>query len=165
MFRLKIKPTDLWKAKSVPTVYHLYGSFGSYLNGSVYWIARKANSVLVVAFDLSGNGQREILLPTGVSNDLNLRFLNGSLCLADSDDSHVNICSLNRCGVEDSWSKLFSVEISVSLKVFQPIAFSRSQNAERFDVRAYTESMLKLSFDVNEEQEKELNEEQEKDKK
>lgn len=128
--------SNSWKrAETITNKYCITGHFGVHANGSVYWLASK-DSYIIFAFDLGVERHKELPFPAGVDptneDEVVLTVVNGRLCLLyPYPDSHGDIWLMNNNGVENSWSKLFSVKqahICKSIKYVWPIAFSKSRN-------------------------------------
>ncbi|KAI4334810.1 hypothetical protein L6164_013518 [Bauhinia variegata] len=109
--------TNLWKTVQEKFDYDLSGSLslGTYLHGSVHWVARiNEGPVVIVAFDLSEEKFKELPLPAAIPNfDLfNVGVLRGCLCLLHSSglSIHHEFWLMNEYGMKDSWRQILIAE-------------------------------------------------------
>lgn len=152
VFVYSLKRNSWTQAKTVPNKIRLItnneicsnAKFGMHANVSLYWMAAEdlgdaywhSKSRFLFAFDLAVETHRIVPFPAGViktdKNRMGLAVLNGSLCLIDHYvNSRTDIWLLNDNGVQNSWSKLLSVEQRGKLGKFKclwPVAIWKTQN-------------------------------------
>ncbi|KAK1377883.1 F-box domain-containing protein [Heracleum sosnowskyi] len=112
--------------------FSLYSKFGVFANGSLFWLGKDN----ICAYDLGVHRLSELPFPPGLDkkNGKALHDFNRCLCFIDTcPGSRLDMWVLNNNRVENSWSKLISVEqpgpgVLGSFEFIYPITFSKAQN-------------------------------------
>lgn len=128
-----LKRNTWTRADTISNRIRIWGDFGVFANGSLYWLAEDNN---IFSFDLGVHRHRELSYPAGVDrtggNGIGLVAFNRCLCLINEyPGSRTDLWLLNNSGEENSWSKILSVEqpgILGSFKELIPVTFSRTRD-------------------------------------
>ncbi|KAK1392214.1 hypothetical protein POM88_011270 [Heracleum sosnowskyi] len=121
--------------------YEIVRHVSKYANGSLYWIAYKDDTDIIVAFDLGVETHRELPFPDYVSayddgNDVHLTVGNNHLCLFNLFPcSHTDIWFMNDTGVGNSLSKMIFIGQPSMFGNFEsvwPYGFSKNLNGILF---------------------------------
>lgn len=99
-------------------------------NGTFHWCAKERDHSrdLIVSFDLSNEVIKTTALPDAFSSRYFWRTilcLNEHVALSLSTNHHVELWVLLEYGVEESWTKLFTVAHPEYLRMALPLGFSR----------------------------------------
>ncbi|XP_021593053.1 F-box/kelch-repeat protein At3g06240 [Manihot esculenta] len=99
-------------------------------NGTFHWCAKERDHSrnLIVSFDLSNEVIKTAALPDAFSSRYFWRTilcLNEHVALSLSTNHHVELWVLLEYGVEESWTKLFTVAYPEYLEMYLPLGFSR----------------------------------------
>lgn len=129
-----LKSNSWTRAETISNDIRFFGNFGVFSNGSLYWLARSGPNI--IAFDLAVHEHKMLPFPADVDMNaepkIGLFVFNKCLCLVDRyPDSLTNMWLLTDNGVENSWSKLLSLEQPGTLgssKFVRPVAFSKTRN-------------------------------------
>ncbi|XP_074352917.1 F-box protein CPR1-like [Apium graveolens] len=100
---------------------------GTFVDGSLYWLSSYKGYNIIVAFDLADEKFTEVPYPRDFDwttvNKLLLLVFNRRLCLISFYSKFdTDIWLMNNCGVENSWSKMFSGKNPGILWVFTYLA-------------------------------------------
>lgn len=128
-----LKSNTWTRADTISNDIRIWGDFGVFANGSLYWLIEDNN---IFAFDIAVHRHRELSYPAGEDstggNGLGLVALNRCLCLINEcPGSPTGLWLMNNNGEENSWSKILSVEqpgILGSWKELYPVAFSKTRD-------------------------------------
>ncbi|KAJ6991923.1 F-box protein CPR30-like [Populus alba x Populus x berolinensis] len=123
---------DLWGVIKIP--YDMLSTddkMGVYVHGSLHWIAK--GSIwrdIIVGFDLGLDEFREVPQPDYGGNiviDIDLGVLGSYLCVfAKFRDRSADVWIMKEYGVEESWSKVFSISRNVLFyDSVRPLSYSR----------------------------------------
>jgi F-box interacting protein len=92
------------------------GRIGSFLNGSLHWVAEVYNGVdfdrLIVSLDMKYEKFGTLMLPSCLGNSISCvtTVFKESLCAVQITDFSCNIWAMNEYGVADSWRMQFKVD-------------------------------------------------------
>ncbi|KAK1377955.1 hypothetical protein POM88_024699 [Heracleum sosnowskyi] len=128
-----LKSNTWTRADTISNDIRIWGDFGVYANGSLYWLGEDNN---IFAFDLGVHRHRELSYPAGVDSTgetgIGLVALNRCLCLIhECHGSCTDLWLMNNNGEENSWSKILSLEqpgLLGSYKKLFPVAFSKTRD-------------------------------------
>ncbi|KAJ1427145.1 Galactose oxidase/kelch, beta-propeller [Sesbania bispinosa] len=124
---------DSWKTlPSMPYALCCARTMGVFVGGALHWVVTRKlqpdQPDLVVAFDLSNESFREVLLPVTVNGnyDMDLALLGGCLCVIEKrGGTQFDVWVMREYGSQDSWCKLFTVGDMESVTSLRPLAYSR----------------------------------------
>ncbi|XP_043811559.1 F-box/kelch-repeat protein At3g06240-like [Manihot esculenta] len=98
-------------------------------NGTFHWCAKERDHSrdLIVSFDLSNEVIKTTALPDAFSSHFwrTILCLNEHVALSLSTNHHVELWVLLEYGVDESWTKLFTVAYPECLEMSLPLGFSR----------------------------------------
>lgn len=124
------------KILDIPRVFSFPRSNGVYARGALHWVLTRKDQLpeenVIVALDLGSENYREVQQPEYEHErfQLDVGVLGGCLCaIANYHDVRVDVWLMKEYGVNESWSRLFSIakeEIIGSLRFVKPLAYSRN---------------------------------------
>lgn len=128
-----LKSNTWTRADTISNDIRIWGDFGVYANGSLYWLEEDNN---IFVFDLGVHRHREISYPAGVDSTggaaIGLVAFDRCLCLIhECHGSCTDLWLMNNNGEENSWSKILSLEqpgLLGSYKKLFPVAFSKTRD-------------------------------------
>ncbi|MCL7035276.1 hypothetical protein MKW94_022327, partial [Papaver nudicaule] len=123
-----------WRTKSTPFPWVNYEPPASFADGSLYWYRK----LKVYAFDLAKEEMRMVLSPpcdtlalSLVHDNFGLVVLRGNLCFFRQtlNAPHMEIWSLKKSDMKESWCKYFSIvyEKEFSVEFFWPIMVTKNK--------------------------------------
>ncbi|KAL3834051.1 hypothetical protein ACJIZ3_008787 [Penstemon smallii] len=107
-----------WRSFDDSSLAYMLSPCGIFLDGILYFVGYLTSGFLL-AFDMEEERGRRITLPTELegtpSNNIVLAVCNDNLCLSDKTDPHqLNIWTMKRDGVVESWSKEIILKLWIS---------------------------------------------------
>ncbi|XP_074341110.1 F-box protein CPR1-like isoform X1 [Apium graveolens] len=128
-----LKSNTWTRADTISNEIRIWGDFGVFANGSLYWLTDDNN---IFAFDLGVHRHRELSYPAGMDRTgkiaIGLFALKRCLCLINNyPRSRTDFWLMNSNAEENFWTKILSVEqssIPGFYKQLYPVASSKTGN-------------------------------------
>ncbi|KAM1456275.1 hypothetical protein ACFX13_005410 [Malus domestica] len=132
-----------WKrVEDMPYVLCNTRKMGILVSGCVHWVVTRnleldqAATESVIAFDVANETFREVPMPQNMDRkcQIDVGCLGGCLCIvAKYEDKDVDVWTLKEYGVQESWSKLFTVAQTRRIKSVRPLVYSKNDREVLFE--------------------------------